>query len=365
MAAKPIPIYEGQDFYVPQFQVKVQGRPQGKNVIRDIIQVVYKDNIKEIDSFEITINNWDADKRTFKYSNQDLFDPGKAVELWMGYYGQSSHLMIKGEIKALRPSFPASGQPTLVITGLNMLDKLRTKQESHRYEQITDSELVAKIAKRLGIEVCLDSATTHIPYNLVQDNAFDIIFLMERAHAIGYEILVKETGEDGQSKESCLYFGPSERRQQVTYQLKYGLSLIQFQPNLNTANQVKEVTVTGWDPKQKKKIKVTVNRDQIITKGPARFSKAFKDRQEIKTDLPVESEAEARELATRRLEQIAKQMITGSGSTVGLPDLRAGSVVFIEGLDDLFSGRYFVTATTHTINESGYITQFECRREDV
>ena len=30
-------------------------------------QVTYKDNIKEIDSFEMTVNNWDAETRTFKY----------------------------------------------------------------------------------------------------------------------------------------------------------------------------------------------------------------------------------------------------------------------------------------------------------
>ena len=55
--AEPIPIHRGQDFYVPYFQVKVAGRPQGQDVIRDILSVSYKDNIKELDSFEITINN--------------------------------------------------------------------------------------------------------------------------------------------------------------------------------------------------------------------------------------------------------------------------------------------------------------------
>jgi phage protein D len=50
---------------------------------------------------------------------------------------------------------------------------------------------------------------------------------------------------------------------------------------------------------------------------------------------------------------------------VGLPDLRAGSVVYIDGLGERFSGRYFVTSTTHAISDSGYTTQFECRREEV
>ena len=54
-------------------------------MIRDILSVTYKDSVQEIDSFEITINNWDAATRAFKYSDQRLFDPGQSVELWMGY----------------------------------------------------------------------------------------------------------------------------------------------------------------------------------------------------------------------------------------------------------------------------------------
>jgi hypothetical protein len=38
--------------------------------------------------------------------------------------------------------------------------------------------------------------------------------------------------------------------------------------------------------------------------------------------------------------------------------------VRIAGLGVRFSGEYFVTETTHTINDSGYITRFNARRED-
>ncbi len=57
-------------------------------------------------------------------------------------------------------------------------------------------------------------------------------------------------------------------------------------------------------------------------------------------------------------------MIQGSGSTVGVPTLRAGTIIFIEKLGERFSGRYFVTSTTHTIGDGGYTTQFNCRREE-
>ena len=95
------PIYKGQDFYVPYFQVKLNGKAQSQDVMHDVLEVTYKDDIKEVDSFEININNWDAEKRTFKYTDQALFDPGKELELWMGYYGEErQRLMIKGKIRS-------------------------------------------------------------------------------------------------------------------------------------------------------------------------------------------------------------------------------------------------------------------------
>jgi uncharacterized protein len=369
-----VEIYEGQDLYVPHFQVKIQGRPQGQDVIQDIIQVSYQDNIEEIDKFEITINNWNEKARTFKYSDQDLFDPGKEVELWMGYYGQDLlRLMIKGEITSLRPSFPAGGQPTLVISGLNLLHRLRTKQESFPYEQMTDSQIARQIGQRLGLEVKTDAeaAAKETQYEyLFQDNKYDIIFLMERARRIGYDLFVEEVSQNGQASQSQLYFGPSQNVRQTAYRLTYGRSLTQFQPNLTTANQVGEVVVRGWDAKNKQKIEATAKRSDLKTQGvgqaggQATIEQAFNQRQEVVTT-PVESEAEAKKLALETLEKIAKDMIKGSGATVGLPDLRAGSVLMIDGLGERFSGRYFTTATSHSINDSGYNTQFECRREEV
>ncbi|MGD9081287.1 MAG: hypothetical protein PVG96_18220 [Desulfobacterales bacterium] len=370
-----IPIFKDQDFYVPYFEVKLRNRPLEKEVIRDITQVTYKDNIEQIDNFEITINNWDAKNLAFKYSDQNLFDPGQKLELWMGYYGKDRlRLMITGEITSLRPSFPASGPPTLAISGLNLLHQLRTQQKSHAYENMTDSEIAKQIGSRLGVTVLTDAnaegGEERYKY-LFQDNQYDIIYLMERARRIGYDLFVVENAEDGQSAPSSLFFGPSVNVQRVTYKLTYRRSLIDFQPNLTTANQVSEVTVRGWDNENKKKIEYTAKRSNIRTKGvgskggQASIEKAFNQRKEIVATRPIFSQKEAKILATETLERIAKDMVTGSGSVVGLPDLRAGGIVHIDGLGERFSGRYFVTSTTHTISDGGYVTRFECRREEI
>lgn len=362
------PITQGQDFYVPAFEVHIQGRPLGREIVRDILQVTYKDSLDEIDSFEIEINNWDDTHRTFAYSDSDTFNPGKQVELWMGYYGRDRvQLMLRGEITSLRPSFPASGAPKLTVSGLNLLHKLRTKQESHTYANKTDSQVATQVASRLKIPLRTDPVGEYPHDYLIQDNKYDIVFLMGLAKRAGYDLIVEP---DESSNQDRLYFGPTITGRRPAYELKYGATLIEFQPTLTTANQVSEVTVQGWDPKAKKKISATAKRSEIKNKGvgakggqPA-IDQSFSQKEEIITHPPVQTVAEAKRRAIQALETVAADMIKGSGSTIGLPDLRAGSLLLIEGLGTRFSGHYTVTSTTHTSGDSGYTTQFECRREE-
>ena len=365
-----VPIYEGQDFYVPAFELKLAGRPPGQDVVRDIMSVSYKDSLQDIDSFEITINNWDADTRAFKYSDRQLFDPGERIELAMGYRG-ALRTMLKGEITSLRPSFPAGGGSTLAVSGLNILHRFRNQQESRTYVGVTDSQIAQQIQDRLKVKIKAPNAPDEPVFKfLIQDNQYDIIFLMERARRIGYDIFVKEGDSDG-STETVLEYVRSTNIHNPTYRLTYGKSLIEFSPELTTANQVGQVTVRGWDNVNKQPIKYTATRKELATKGVGakngqdKIDKSVEQKTEIIATKPVESDAEARKLAIEILEGIAKDMVKGTGSVPGLPDIRSGTVLQIDGLGDRFSGRYFVTSTTHAIGDSGYTTQFECRREEL
>ena len=78
---------------------------------------------------------------------------------------------------------------------------------------------------------------------------------------------------------------------------------------------------------------------------------------------PIFTNCEARERAIAILLDQTKQMVTADAKVVGLPDLRAGQVVRITNLGARLSGTYFVTKTTHTIDDNGYVTTFSCRRE--
>jgi uncharacterized protein len=390
---------EGRDlyggFYVPGFEIRIQGRKLPRDVVRDVMQVTYKDNVNEIDSFELTVNNWDADARDFKYagiegslSERDgrtntlgMFDPGQEMEIWMGYAG-SLRLMMSGQITTLEPNFPQSGAPTLAVRGLNVLHQLRRKQYTDYWPQkdgteVRDSEIARDIGqkkdgkeKRFPLPIRISDAALSIEpgeHYVFQNNQYDIIFLLTRARLHGYVVFVEEVEKDGKTQKQ-LYFGPSDGKRpgerDVTYLLEWGKSLIQFKPTLTTAKQVGSVTVRGWDRKAKKTIEATVKfSDLKINRDLGDIAQEFNQREEIVTE-PVYNQAQAKARATDILKNQLKDMVKGSGSTIGLPDLRAGRKIFIDGLGDRFSGTYFVTESTHTIGDSGYQTTFNARREE-
>ena len=338
---------------MPQFEIKIAGVGLPQNVLRDVVQVTYKDNIKELDSFEITVNNWDAVGRKFKYVGSEtkqtlesepmhrLFDPCKHdVEVLMGYGADPTlTLMVKGNFTTIEPNFPSSGAPTLTVRGLNILHKLRSKQYTWAWTKQKESQIAdsfntlpdpdKKGKKRFPLPVEIDQnalgTEKEIEY-VAQNNQYDIEFLLGRARRIGYVIFLKEEERknDKVVKPRRLYFGPSDSNHPglrvVTFELEWGVSLIDFKPTLTTANQIKNVTVNGWDRKARKAItgkaslddpKLKLNKDliELLEKCDAR--------EEQVVDEPCFTQKQADDRAKAILLERSKEMVKASATCVG------------------------------------------------
>lgn len=356
-----IPAQGPEDFFVPEFDLKIRGA-SGKQAMRDVTEVTYRDQLDKFDKFSFTVNNWDAEKRTFKYSDTKLFEPGTEVELRIGYRSEKKlSLMAKGTITTLQPTFPAGGQPTLSVSGTSdSLDDLRKDQRSMVYEKLTDTQIAKKVAQQAGVKIKTGREKEPAYNYLLQENEYDVVFLARLAKRMGYELFA-QTSPDG---PTAVYFGPSNTID-IVYRLTYGRSLIQFQPTVNTNNQVSKVTVTGSHPMTKEKISETVTLAELNLKVPGGATTRYlKESEEVISSEPIANREEAKRLAKQFLKRKLKEMQTASGSTIGLPKLRAGTALYIDGVGKRFNGRYFVTGTTHTINDSGYTTRFDCRFEE-
>lgn len=387
-------------FYVPRFEIKIEGVGLPNDVLSDVTQVTYKDSIKEIDSFELTVNNWDAATNSFKYVGSEtqeslqegtpeslryrLFEPcNKVVTVSMGYV-DDMRVMLTGTFTTMEPNFPAAGAPTLTVRGLNVLHQLRRKPYIYAWENKTDSEIAKDIETLkdketkqnrfpLPIEVDPNAAGSEprLTY-LAQKNQTDIDFLLTRARERGYVVFVQEADPEVPGSKKRLYFGPSQGGKvpglrDVTFELEWGKSLIDFKPTLTTAGQIKSITVNGWDRKTKQPIQGKATLDDPKLNRNKDLNEMFQKcdpHEDVVVDEPVFTKDEADKRALALLSDKQKDRIKASATTVGLPDLRTGKLVQILGLGSRFSGAYFITETTHTINRSGYTTKFNARRED-
>jgi len=388
-----------QAFYTPRFEVRIQGVGLPRNVLRDVVSITYRDNVKELDGFDLIVNNWDADTRKFKYVGSEtaetlapghplnrlhtLFEPcGKDVEIRMGYVGDLT-LMVKGNFTSMEPKFTATAAPTLTVRGLNVLHKLRTQQFSYAWTNLRDSQIAENLetlrdprgGPRFPLPIQTDPNSLgnepELPY-VAEHNQYDIDFLLTRARQRGYVIYVIPDPSGRTPGE--LYFGPRGNDSNapaalraVEFQLHWGRSLIEFKPTLTTATQVKSVTVHGWNRRARRPITetATLNDARIhCNRDIHRLLLQCEPRQEIVVTEPVFTPRQARERALAILNERQHDFVKCEATTVGLPDLRAGLKVDIQDVGARFSGEYFITETTHTINNNGYTTQFKAQRDD-
>ncbi len=346
--------YQEEAFLVPDFEIKIDGKPIPPEVKADVLSVSYRDDLESLGSFEILLSNEDPETRKYRYSEGPLFDPGHTLELWMGYVGEIGlRLMIRGEITIMRPTFATRSFSRMVVSGLDVLHKFRDTPWSEIYEVLKDSEIAELVGERHGVKVHTDAAAKageHRYGYLVQDRQLDLVWLTERARRNGYDLFLEKDRQ-------TLYFGPTDSVRSPRNVLRYGSFSLEFEPTVSTVEQVKSVTVTAWSPTEKDKVEWRADN------GWSAFAHAFSRRHEILSDQPVNSGKEAKNLTEGTLRRIQQRRITGTGRVVGIPELWTGTVLVLEDLDRRFTGEYFVTATSHTFDEDGYITRFECRRE--
>jgi uncharacterized protein len=388
---------EQRGFYSPHFTVAVEDQELTREVLGDVIRVTYHDSIKELDGFELEVGNWNPETRTYPYIGSEtaetlksgaesrmyrLFEPGSTrVELAMGYLDRL-RVMLTGTITAMEPKFGGSGA-TLTVRGLNALHKLRSRPYTTEWFDKKDSEIASNIATLtdretggrrfpLSIEVSRTARSTEPQLDYVaQQNQHDIDFLYARARERGYVILIQERDPEVRGSRQRLYFGPPSEQvpgfRPVTYRLEWGKSLLEFNPTLATSHQVESVTVMGWDRRTHARIreKVSLSDARFDTNRDLFRLLRADGRQEVVSREPVRTAHEARERAYAILLDRVRNLVTVSASTVGLPDLRAGQLVEIGGVGSRLSGTYFVTGTTHKIDDQGYTTKFEARREQI
>jgi uncharacterized protein len=359
------------DYYAPDFRLDIEGQELDEQSKGDVLEIKVVMDLENMTSSQFTINNWDDSTFALKYSDKATFDVGNRVHVQLGYAGRLRSMM-RGQVSTLAPSFPESGQPSIDVSVLDGMLKLRDRKpaegETKKYVNMADWQIAKAIATRNGMRpVVTEDGEQHT--EVVQKNQDDATFLMERAKRIDFDCFVLTDADTGD--DTLNFVRPTDARDSrpvQVYEFVWGESLISFTPVLTLSRQVASVTVKGWDPRTKEPITATAKPSDLPgsagggTSGPKAVEDTLGGKEEVVVDAPIQSEQEARELAISILRERAYEFVTGSGRAIGIPDLRPGDNVQLSELGRRFSGQYYVKKVEHTLGNGGYFTEFDVRR---
>lgn len=343
---------------IPDFKIRINDTDLPQKALIDLQSVTIEEDSKKLSMFSLVFYNWDREKLRISWSDSPLFAIGNKVEIWLGYLNRLEKVMV-AEITSLEPSFQAAEPPMLTVRGYDYRHRLTRGSKTRVFLNMKDSAIAGQVARDAGLRV--NSKDSGVTLSMVaQHNQTDWEFLGKRAEQIGYEVYVRDR---------VLYFQPPQSTSKATIKLSLDRDIIEFSPRLTSMNQVKEVLVRGWDPKEKKVItaKAGPGRESSLmggkTSGPKKASAAFGKSSRISVDLPVSSQAEAERIALGRFNELALNYIEGDALANGQPKLHAAMLVDIEGAGKTFSGSYYVTSVTHSMTpEEGYMTRFSVQR---
>ena len=357
------------DYYAPDYQILVKGLELHPDTKGDVLEVKVTMDIDNLTGFELTINNWDDEHIDFKYSDEHTFDVGTNIEVRMGYAGRLLS-MVKGQVTGLSPRFPESGTPTLGVSGLDAMFRLKDRKpgpnDQKSFTKMADWEIAQIIAGRNNLKAKVTAGGRKIRPGRAEEPGRRRV-----SHGAGQADrlrLLHRNRPDNGPRHAQLH--PADRHRAggkaKYYEFEWGRSLISFSPTLTLSKQVGSVTVRGWNPRTKEVIKATAEPKDLPgggkgNSGPAAARDNFPNKQEVVVDSPVTSLQEARDLAVSLLRERAYEFIKGSGQVIGVPDLRPGDNVRLSGLGQRFTADYYVNKVEHTLGGSGYSTQFEVR----
>jgi len=387
--------------YVPDFQIQINGDNIPVALRASISSLNYQDGLEGADRVEITLAN-----EQLRWLDHPLLQVDNGFKLRIGYAGAPLEEVFVGEITGVEPTFPNGGMPTLKIVAQDFLQRLTKGSKDRSFHinipsvanfplpDVVAASLVSatnllipnpdpiggalSILITLATTIAADSPSTQQrrvrrqrsqgnPSSGRHQSGSDFDFLSQVARENGWEMFIDHTMEP---RGYVLRFKFLVQDYSPSVTLKWGESLMDFTPRLTTVGDVFGISARVWIASLKIELVLIVSWDfdraafdvQIYPNLLGDIDSIVGANKKTLSINPT-SPALAPQHILRDLLPRLNNRLTGSGSTIGNPSIKAGAVINLEGLGEQFSGLYRITSATHSIDSGGYRTNFQVRKE--
>lgn len=306
-----------------------------------VMSITIRKEFNRIATARITFYDGTAADQNFTISNSDFFVPGKKIQINVGYHSDNN-MVFKGII--IRHSAKVrNGKSSLVVECKDEAVKMTVGRKSKFFYDSTDSDVFDELIQAYNLEKKIEK-TNYQHEKLVQYNASDWDFLVSRAQANGL-VCFTDNGK--------LIIGKPDPGQDPIETVANGLSLMDFDAEIDARNQFAKVTAYSWNQADQEISKIEANNPPAKTSGNLDSEQLAKviglKNLELKAGGNM-NEAEAQDWANSKMlfQQMAK--VRGRVKFQGITKVKPGTVLKLEGISDRFNGNIFISGVQHNIS---------------
>lgn len=293
----------------------------------------------------------------FDLFDRALFKMGTKIEIAFQSNEEEMATVASGEVTAITVDQGNRSGRELLVSGFDQTHRLHKSTVARTFANMTDSNVVRKIAAEHDLKADVDSTTPALEH-LVQREQTDYEFLRERAEYVGFDLWVKN---------DTLYFKKSVDVAGSPPELAWNDNLLKFRLRMSAAEQADSTTVSGWHPTDKELVFSEISHNDLgaVSGEPAvtkdvrtDAKKAFGEAKRTSGHVPVDSPAQAKSLAISYQRKASSAQVIARGEALGDPQISAGNTVNITGIGDRLSGSYLLTSVEHVF---GSDLAYTCR----
>lgn len=374
--------------YAPDFRISLDGDAMPPAMRARVIKVTYEDGIKGADRVEIALAN-----DGLQWIDHPLLQVDNKLELSIGYAPDPLEKVFVGEITGVNVAFPSTGIPTVTVVAHDFLQRLMSGTRDRAFAlsipcigkfPLPDPLVVSLVGLTDLLIPLVDPAgaalsflTLLIAYAIdpldakksirIQQNESDFDFLSKLAKENGWEMYIDHTLEP---QGYVLKFQFLIQDYAPSVNLRWGESLTEFTPKITTVGQVAAVATRIWVASIGMEFVIVLGWDWdraafdlSVYPGVGGLDDVLGTKAQKTISVSAVGPATAPKMILSELLPRLNNRLTATGSTIGDPRIKASKVINFDGIPGQFGGLYRITSATHTLDSTGYRTQFDARKE--
>ncbi len=308
--------------------------------------IVVEKEVNRIPYASIVILDGSVPEQDFKLSNEELLTPGKEIEITAGYHSEEETIfkgvVVKHNIKI------RNGSSYLIIECRDKAVKMTLGRKSKYFYESTDSDIIEELISNSGLTADVE-ATANSHQELVQYRASDWDFMVTRAQANGKLCFV----DDGTIKVA-----KPDLSGETIETVAFGSSVHEFDGEIDARDQFSKITASSWSYTDQELIETEAEDPAINLNGDLSASDlagvfGIEDLQFKHGGNLTQEELQDWGNAKATFQQLAKTR--GRVKFQGIPDVKPGVLLTLEGVGNRFNGKIYITGVRHEIAEGNWL----------